>query len=181
MMDDVAVENLMRAALSGDADAYRRCLTELAPTLRRMAFAALPDDARHMAEDVVQETLLVIHMKRGSWDQSRPLMAWVRVILRHKAIDMLRRRKGGVHIPVEEMSETLPVPGGADPLAGYLLEQLLGRLSPRDAALIRAHALQGKDDAEIRAAFSLSPGAMRVALHRALGRLRAVAQKESEG
>lgn len=180
-MDDDPVERLMRAGLSGDAAAYHRCLTELAPALRRMAFGVLPEHARHLVEDVVQETLLVVHVKRGSWDQSRPLMAWIRVILRHKAIDMLRRQKGGVHVPVEEMADSLPEPGAADPLAGHLLDQLLDRLAPRDAALIRAHALQGQDDAEIRAAFSLSPGALRVALHRALGRLRSVAQKENDG
>lgn len=179
-MDDVAVETLMRAGLSGDAAAYRRCLTELAPGLRRMAYTALPEHARHLAEDVVQETLLVVHMKRGSWDQSRPLMAWIRVILRHKAIDMLRRQKGGVHVPVEDMAESLPDQASSDPLSGHLLDQLMDRLPARDAALIRAHALQGHDEAEIRSTFGLTPGALRVALHRALGRLRAAAQKESE-
>ncbi|WBU60919.1 sigma-70 family RNA polymerase sigma factor [Paracoccus albus] len=179
-MDEAEVESLMRAGLSGDAVAYRSCLTALVPVLRRMARRALPDGARHLSEDVVQETLLVIHMKRASWDQGRPLMAWVRVILRHKAIDMLRRQKGGTHIPVETMAEILPAPDAPDPLAGHLLEQLLNRLAPRDAALIRAHALQGRDEVEIGSAFSLSPGAFRVALHRALGRLRSVAQKENE-
>lgn len=176
-MDDADLEKLMRAGLAGDAGAHHRLLVSLTPVLRRLAWAALPQDAHHLAEDVVQETLLVIHLKRASWDRNRPLMAWVRVILRHKAIDALRRRRGG-HEPVEDLADSLPDPATPDPLAGHMLEQMLSRLTTRDAALIRAHALLGRDEAEIQKNFGLSAGAMRVALHRALNRLKAMAQKD---
>lgn len=176
-MDATGLESLLRAALAGDQTAYRRFLAELAPVLRGMALANLPAGRRDLAEDVVQEVLLIVHTKRASWDPARPLMAWLRVILRHKLIDLLRRGPKGVQVPVEDHAETLAAPEH-DPLAARQVDQLLSRLSPRDAALIRGHALEGADAAELCAEHGLSAGGLRVALHRALSRLADLARKE---
>lgn len=178
-MDATELENLLRAGLAGDQAAYRRFLSGLAPVLRVMALAALPDGRRDLAEDVVQEVLLVVHVKRASWDPARPLMAWLRVILRHKAIDLLRRAPKGTHLPVEDHAETLPAPE-ADPLAAHELGQMLARLSPRDAALIRGHALEGAAPEDLCRDHGLTRGGLRVALHRALTRLHDLARKEGQ-
>jgi len=88
----------MRAAMTGDAGAYRQLLVSLAPRLRAVArsrcrsLGALEDEI----EDLVQEVLLTIHLKRGTWDQSRPIGPWVAAITRNKLVDVLRRR--GRHI-----------------------------------------------------------------------------------
>lgn len=176
-MNEAELETLLREGLAGDRAAYRRFLDALAPRLRAMALATLPPAQRDLAEDIVQEVLLVVHLKRASWDQSRPLMAWLRVILRHKAIDALRRLPKGAHQPVEALSETLPAPVH-DPLIPHFVDQLLDRLSPRDAALIRAHSIDGTPPDDIARQFGISPGTMRVSLHRALSRLADLARKE---
>ncbi|MFI0395079.1 sigma-70 family RNA polymerase sigma factor [Paracoccus jiaweipingae] len=177
-MNETELETLLCAGLDGDGAAYRRFLAGLAPCLRAMALATLPAAQRDMAEDVVQEVLLVVHLKRASWDRSRPLMAWLRVILRHKAIDALRRLPRAPHHPVEPLADSLPA-ASPDPLAPHLLGQMLDRLTPRDAALIRAHALEDADPAEMARRFDITPGALRVALHRALGRLAEIARKDT--
>ncbi len=61
----------MRAGNAGDADSYRRLLLQLAPVLRAAARRGLARAgmADTDAEDVVQETLLAIHLKRQSWDE----------------------------------------------------------------------------------------------------------------
>src|SRR5580704_13370090 len=64
----------MRAAMTGDAGAYRQFLASLAPHVRAVArsrcrsFGAPEGEV----EDIVQEVLLTIHLKRGTWDRSRP-------------------------------------------------------------------------------------------------------------
>ena len=69
---DVDWGDLMRAANGGDAAAYNRLLTRLAPAVRAVARRGLsraglgPEEA----EDVVQETLLAIHLKRHTLDPS---------------------------------------------------------------------------------------------------------------
>ena len=45
--------------------------------------AGLPE---HEAEDIVQEVLLTIHLKRGTWDQSRPIGPWLAAITRNKLV-----------------------------------------------------------------------------------------------
>ncbi|NDV53790.1 MULTISPECIES: sigma factor [unclassified Salipiger] len=175
---DDEIEALMRKALDGDRRAYAGCLQRLVPRLRAMATHDLPAQHGHLAEDVVQEALLSIHLKRGSWDRDRPLLPWVRVIVKHKAIDALRKTPSAPHDPVED-HPGLGAPA-VDPLAGLHLEQALSRLSPRDAALVREHAIGGADPETLSKDFDLSPGALRVALHRALRRLADAARKEEE-
>ncbi|HWG06737.1 MAG TPA: RNA polymerase subunit sigma, partial [Beijerinckiaceae bacterium] len=57
----------MRAAMAGDAGAYRQFLASIAPHLRAVARSrcrslGAPEGE---AEDIVQEVLLTIHLKRG--------------------------------------------------------------------------------------------------------------------
>jgi DNA-directed RNA polymerase specialized sigma24 family protein len=65
----------MLGALAGDGVAYRRFLLSVTPFIRAVARR----HSRHLtaadgeAEDIVQEALLAIHLKRGTWDQSRPI------------------------------------------------------------------------------------------------------------
>ena len=83
----------MRAANRGDAVAYARLLASLTPVLRGLARQSLSRTRLESDfEDVVQETLLAIHLKRHTWDETRPFGPWVRAIIRHKLIDAARRR-----------------------------------------------------------------------------------------
>ena len=83
----------MRAALAGDEAAYRRLLEEIGRSVRAMARGAFARARVGDAdiEDVVQETLLAIHLKRGTWDGGPRLAPWVNAIARHKIIDAMRR------------------------------------------------------------------------------------------
>ena len=99
----------MRAAIGGDEAAYRMLLQTLSSGLRAMvrrgfAQAGAPQGD---VEDVVQETLLALHLKRNTWDPSQPLGPWVRAIARHKLIDALRRRGRRIHVPIEGVIDTL--------------------------------------------------------------------------
>ena len=80
----------MRAAMTGDAGAYRQFLASLAPHVRAVARSrcrslGAPEGE---VEDIVQEVLLTIHLKRGTWDRARPIGPWVAAITRNKLIDI---------------------------------------------------------------------------------------------
>src|ERR1700724_2394942 len=99
----------IRAAMSGDTVAYRRFLVSVAPHVRAVArsrcrsFGAPEGEV----EDIVQEVLLTIHLKRGSWDRSRPIGPWVAAITRNKLIDVLRRRGRHITVPIEDFVDSL--------------------------------------------------------------------------
>jgi RNA polymerase sigma-70 factor, ECF subfamily len=90
-------------------------LLQLTPVLRATARRSLAPAgmADTDAEDVVQETLLAIHLKRQSWDENAPFGPWLRTIARHKMIDALRRRGRRVSLSIDDFSEAL-ADGGAE-------------------------------------------------------------------
>ena len=100
----------MRVAMTGDAGAYRKLLVSLAPHLRAVARSRCRRFGAPEAEveDIVQEVLLTIHLKRGTWDQSRPIGPWVAAITRNKLIDILRRRGRHISVPIEDVIDDLP-------------------------------------------------------------------------
>ena len=61
---------LMRAALAGDEAAYAAFLRQGADAVRRVARRKLGSAAADTEEDIVQETLLAIHLKRHTWRAS---------------------------------------------------------------------------------------------------------------
>lgn len=74
---------LWLAAQSGDERAYREALGLMATRLRayfRRRMPTLLDDC----EDLVQETLLAVHLQRGTYDPEFPVLAWMTAIARHK-------------------------------------------------------------------------------------------------
>jgi RNA polymerase sigma-70 factor (ECF subfamily) len=167
--------DLMRAANGGDTAAYNRLLTRLAPAVRAVARRGFgraglgPDEA----EDVVQETLLAIHLKRHTWDSTLPLGPWVRAIARNKLIDAMRRRGRRDHVPIDDVIDTLagdtaeptPIPGK--------LDEHLQSLPDRQQSVVRSISLDGASIRETAARFNMSEGAVRVALHRGLAALSA--------
>lgn len=166
----------MRAAMRGDADAYRRFLVSVTPHVRAVArsrcraFGAADGEA----EDVVQEVLLAIHLKRGTWDEARPVGPWVAAIARNKLVDLLRRRGRHVTVPVEDLAEILPAEDQGNDLAARDVDVMLGQLGTRQREIVRSISLDGDSVRETALRLHMTEGAVRVALHRALKSLAAL-------
>lgn len=171
----------MRAALAGDANAYRNLLSDVAAALRGSVRAALRRAGRGDgdAEDIVQDVLLALHLKRGNWDSTLPLRPWLNAIARHKIIDALRRRHIHGAVDIDEVSDVLAAEPAAEPIRADL-EKMLCRLNPRQQAIVRAATLEERTIADIAMEMSMSEGAVRVALHRALKDLARLYREGSE-
>lgn len=181
-MDDSGQwEALMRAANRGDARAYARLLREITPVLRGLVRARGAALGREGCEDVVQEILLTLHLKRASWREEAPLRPWLYAIARHKVIDAFRARGARVELPVEDFTEQLAAPDEADPFEAQDMARMIDRLEPRAAAIVRAIGLEGASTAETGARLGMSEGAVRVALHRALKRLAGLRARMIDG
>ncbi len=160
----------MRAARDGDAVAYRRFLAATAPHIRAMARARCRSlgAPEVEAEDVVQDVLLAIHLKRGSWDETQPIGPWIAAIVRHKLIDILRRRGHRVSVPIEDVMDSLPAPDPGPNLAARDLDVVLASLKARQREIVRAISIDGDSVGETAHRLRMTEGAVRVALHRAL-------------
>jgi len=169
----------MRLALRGDAAAYRQLLHALTPALRALVRRAV-SSAGSMAdtEDIVQEILLAVHLKRGNWDQSLPFRPWVYGVARHKIIDAHRRRGRHVSMPIEDIEAMAGASVEVDHAPPGEAERWLNRLGPRDQAIVRGMAIEEHSAAEVGRRLDMQEGAVRVALHRALKKLAALALQE---
>ena len=88
---DAGLTPLWLRAQSGDEAAYRDALTLIAARLRacfRRRVQGLPDDLAEW----VPETLLALHLQRGTFDPTLPVSARVHAVARHKRVDLWRRR-----------------------------------------------------------------------------------------
>jgi RNA polymerase sigma factor (sigma-70 family) len=166
----------MRAAISGDADAYRRFLVAVTPHLRAMARyrCRAAGAAEGDAEDVVQEVLLAIHLKRGTWDPSRPIGPWIAAIVRNKLIDSLRRRGRHVHVPIEDVIDTLGAEDNSGNSSPGEIDALLGQLKVQQREIVKSISINGSSVRETADRLQMTEGAVRVALHRALKTLAAM-------
>lgn len=172
----------MRAGLAGDERAYRKLLEALAPALRavvRNGYARYGANPVEL-EDVVQEALLAVHLKRQTWDTSEPLGPWIRTIARNKLIDALRRRGRRVNVDIDDFADLIPAPEPEPTLDARDAERLLSILSDRQRDVVRAISLEGASTGETAKRFNISEGAVRVALHRGLMALAAAYRSQAE-
>lgn len=171
----------MQAAMAGDASAYRQFLMSVTPHVRavvrsRCRSLGAPDGE---AEDIVQEVLLTIHLKRGTWDQSRPIGPWVAAIARNKLIDALRRRGRKMSVPIEEVMDSLQAEDQTGGLDARDVDSMLKQLKTQQRDIVQSISLNGNSISETAGRLQMSEGAVRVALHRALKALAALYRSQA--
>ena len=160
----------MRAAMTGDAGAYRQFLVSVAPHVRAVARSrcrslGAPEGE---VEDIVQEVLLTLHLKRGTWDRSRPIGPWVAAITRNKLIDILRQRGRHITVPIEDFMDSLQAEDLTPELSSRDIDTLLGHLKPQQKEVVRSISLNGSSIRETAERLQMTEVAVRVTLHRAL-------------
>lgn len=155
----------MIAGLSGDGDAYRQLLAALTRHLRAYYLKRAGSGA---AEDLVQETLIAIHQRRGTYDPGQPLTAWVFGIARYKLIDEYRRVRRRAAVPLDEAPELFAGDDTEAAVARRDIEKLLQRLPEAKRQLVRDIKLEGESVADVAARTGMSESAVKVAVHRAI-------------
>jgi RNA polymerase sigma factor (sigma-70 family) len=171
----------MRAAMTGDAGAYRQLLVSLAPHVRAVARSrcrslGAPEDE---VEDIVQEVLLTIHLKRGTWDQSRPIGPWVAAITRNRVIDVMRRRGRHVTVPIGDFVDRLQAEDQKPELPTRDIDSILVRLKPEQREIVRSMSLHGSSIRDTASQLQITEGAVQVTLHRALKALAVFYQRSA--
>lgn len=167
--------DLMRLAIAGDSIAYHRLLKSVTPVLRAgarqgLARAGQPPD---QAEDIVQDILLAVHLKRHTWDADAPFAPWLFAIARNKLIDALRKRGRRIFVDIDDFAETLAGGPTAEPLPTIDIASHLGELSPRQREVLQSIAVDSASIKQTADKLSMKEGAVRVALHRGLASLAA--------
>jgi RNA polymerase sigma-70 factor (ECF subfamily) len=126
-------------------------------------------------EDLLQETLIALHTRRGSFDRDRPFTPWLFSIARHKLVDHFRRTVR--HQAVEGLEDMLVTEGFEQSSnAAIDVERLLQSLPPKQARVIRETKLYGLSVADVAARAGISVSDVKVSVHRGLKTLTDCAQ-----
>jgi RNA polymerase sigma-70 factor (ECF subfamily) len=166
---------LMALSQDGDQQAYRRLLEAVTPYLRALARrrGLSPDEV----EDAVQDGLLTLHAIRHTYDPSRPFGPWLQAVARHRLVDRLRRR-GRIQARETELTEahvtSVPDETNMESRAGDVgrLHSAIAELPQGQRQAVELLRLKEMSLKEAAASSGQSETALKVALHRAVKRLK---------
>jgi len=164
--DEAELSRLLKAAIAGDERAYADFLHRTAVLVRGFARRKIVQGGVD-PEDVVQETLLAIHVKRHTWRDDAPVLPWVYAIARFKLIDAFRRRGRRVEIEIDEIAETFAEPE-TETVSERDINRVLDSLPPAQRSVVSAVSVEGRSIGETAAKFGITETAVRVSLHRGL-------------
>lgn len=174
------------AARSGDPEAWRELYERHASRLLAWLHSLPLPDSSASAEDIASEAWLTAASKiadlRGGDDD---FAAWLFTIARNHASNSrrkaLRRRTDPVDVQETGDERFGAVPDAADLVTGDdRTRTLLAQLSRREAEVVACIDVVGLDVAATAQVLGMRPTAVRVARHRALGRLRKLMTADDE-
>lgn len=170
--DETSLARLAALAQRGDRAAYATFLGECQLWLKRYFVRRV---GAEFLDDLVQETLLSVHAKLGSYDPERPLLPWLAAIARYRWVDQLRRiyrsQEGAI-------DEDLPGVDEEPEIAARIsLERLFSYLPQGQAQAIELVKIEGLSVAEAAIASGQSESLVKVNIHRGLKKLATLIEK----
>jgi RNA polymerase sigma factor (sigma-70 family) len=138
---------------------------------------------RELAEDVLQEAFLTIWRSAPDYSASlSPPMAWMGLIVRSRALDLLRRRAAERTHLTQEIDETLADTLAADgptPMdtaqaseQAWALNQCLGRLESKQREVVNLAYMRDLSHSELATQLQLPLGTVKTWIRRGLDQLR---------
>ncbi len=170
-----ASEDQLRAwmigGLSGDAAAHAALLRAIVPLLRAF-YRRRCGEQGDIIEDLVQEVLIAVHTRRGTYDRSRPFSGWLFAIARYKMVDQFR--KNGRTVAIDGIEDMLLADDfEASSLARLDVDRLLDTLPAKQAGAIRATHIEGLSVVEAADRAGIGQSDVKVSVHRGMKALAA--------
>lgn len=144
--------------------------------LSRIAYLLTGD--HHLAEDLVQQTLLRVV---GRWERvvrAGDPDAYVRRVLYHQHIDWWRRRRA-TQVPGENPARSAPDPSDAV-VAAIAVRRALAQIAPRQRAVLVLRYFEDLSEAQTADTLGISVGTVKSQARDGLARLRLLAGDLSE-
>ncbi len=167
---------LMIQVQSGDELAYAKLLEIISVLVRSFARGRLHRwrlSQEIDVEDIVQEVLMAVHLKKGTYDPSQALEPWIFAIANYKMVDVIRRHRFTTNLE--------NIPDFADPHSAAdsnetneTLQWGFLQLNHRERELLTSVKLNEKSIKEVALEMNLSESAVKVGVHRAMSKLKEI-------
>jgi RNA polymerase sigma-70 factor (ECF subfamily) len=182
MLSNEEAADLIEAIASHkDRAAFASLFGHFAPRVKAFIMRGSAD--AETAQEVAQETLIMVWRKAASFDRSRASAAtWIYTIARNKRIDLLRRAARPidtddwlvVYAPEEEDADKSVLAGQT-----YTrVKELMGGLSADQLVVIQKAFFEDKTHTVIAEELKLPLGTVKSRIRLALGRLREALEKD---
>ncbi|NIZ91997.1 RNA polymerase sigma factor ShbA [Kineococcus rubinsiae] len=184
-VDAGGLQELATRALSGEQGAVADLLAAVRRLVHRYCRARLGrlPGADHAAEDAAQEVCIAVLTALPRYkDTGRPFEAFVYRIAANKVADA-QRASYRAPVPTDEVPDAATSEPGPEQLAldsfdAATVGRLLDNLPPKLREIITLRVGAGMSAEETGRALDMTAGAVRVAQHRAMQRLRKIALDE---
>ncbi|GAA5041971.1 sigma-70 family RNA polymerase sigma factor [Nocardia callitridis] len=171
---------MVAAAAQGDRAALSQVLATVRPLVVRYCRSRIGAGERgqYSADDVAQEVCLAVMTALPRYqDQGRPFMAFVYGIASHKVADAHRNAARNKSDAVADVPDVVSVEHGPEQRAlesetSRQMTQLLETLPEKHREILIMRLVMGLSAEETAAAVDSTAGAVRVAQHRALAKLK---------
>lgn len=181
---DRELAELVPLAKDGDRRALQRIIQVVHPRVLRYARARIGGGKSPTAEDVAQEVCLAISTGIGKYvDKGKPFMAFVYGIAFNKVADAHRSMSRDHSNPTADVPDSVndvdtPEQHALDQDGSNRARVLLDSLSEKAREILILRIYGGLTAEETAAIVSSTPGAVRVAQHRALASLRKTLERQ---
>jgi RNA polymerase sigma-70 factor (ECF subfamily) len=175
------LDAVVAEAVAGNRDALREVLEIIRPIVVRYCRARVGATERSglSADDVAQEVCLAAITALPRYkDQGRPFLAFVYGIAAHKVADAHRAAARNRSDPTDVVPERYSLEAGPEQMAldsesAARMNRLLSVLPEKQREILILRVVVGMSAEETAEAVGSTAGAVRVAQHRALARLKA--------
>ena len=162
------LHGLMVQVLGGAQDRYQDLLKRIAILIR--AYLRRKLTRAEEVEELVQEVLLAVHLKRHTYDVNQPVTTWLHAIARYKLIDHWRRQ--GRRQTVGEDDAFLENVEGPSSVRAYEVQRdvsvILEQLPQKQRDIVQMIKLEGLSVSEVAMKMNMSESAVKVTTHRAI-------------
>lgn len=182
------LDSAVAAAAQGDRSALSQVLKTIRPLVVRYVRARVGAAERGSlsADDVAQEVCMAVMTALPRFqDQGRPFMAFVYGIAAHKVADAHRSSGRNKSEPVADVPDVIsnddgPEQRAIDAEASRAMNTLLATLPDKHREILILRLVVGLSAEETAAAVGSTAGAIRVAQHRAIAKLKGQIAKAGE-
>ncbi|HEV2583941.1 MAG TPA: RNA polymerase sigma factor [Ktedonobacteraceae bacterium] len=172
VMDAQVVERLRRHEETAFQALFERLQQPLTGYLHRLV------GEREVALDLAQDTFLQVYKEIGRTSGDLKLDAWIYRIATNYGLRYLNRKrlKQFIHLDSHELPDSaLAMPGPEEQaLTRVLVQQALGHMNPKDAAIVELHFGNGFTYEEIGQILQISAEAVRKRVGRSAEKFRAL-------
>lgn len=172
---------LLKQISEGDHESFKQLYSLLAPKLMGLLTLMLKD--RHLAEDVLQETMVIAWYQSDTFDENKAsATTWVYTIARHKALDRLRQKHRYENVLTDQtqLSQTVTEQENFDYESGLMVDKLkkcFDEIGKEASFCIKLAYYNGFTHREIALIKENSVNTVKSLIRRGLAKLRECVQK----